>query len=402
MGYTIWQESWKTIQLLFTQPILYWAIFLIIVSSYERIEKERLNFGYKIFNLQKEWRDTLSFSLIFGLIVSIVMISAGFVFTYETIYLINFIIILVSITCRYTLLSASYTIGTTFLLLILLPLLLPYQSFLPKTLFATNNYSGLVVLLALLLIGEAILLRRIKRNDAYPSLTKSKRGGWVGVNRLRKLSILPLFLLVPHGFIEPFFPYWPYVNLGFNSYSIIILPFVMGFDHHVKGSLPNIVAQKLARSISILAIIVLSLGIGSIFISWLSFVAIIIAIAGREYIVFRLRESETASTAYFTLLNDGLRVLSIIPGSPADKTELLVGEIITKVNGEPVKTPREFYVALQESGAFFRLDVIDDAGEVRFIQGAFYEDDDHKLGIIFPRERYYKNEGHLEPEKKSV
>jgi len=390
MGNIILQESWKTIQLLFTQPILYWAIFLIIVSAYERIERERLNFGYKIFDWQKEWRDTLVFSFVFGAVVSIIMISFGFVFTYETIYLINIVIILLSITCKYTLLSASYTIGTTFLLIILLPLLLPYQTFLPKTLFSVNNFSGLVILLGLLLIGEAILLKRIKRNNAYPSLTKSKRGVWIGEKQLRKISVLPLFLLVPHGLIEPFFPYWPYVNLGFNSYSIIIVPFVMGFDHRIKSSLPNVAAQKLARSIIILSIIVLSLGIGSIYLSWLSFVGILIAIAGREFIVFKLREKDEGNVPYFTSLNEGLRVLSIIPGSPAEKTELLVGEIITKVNGIPVKTPDEFYEALQESGAFFRLDVVDDAGEVRFIQGAFYEDDDHKLGIIFPRNRYYE------------
>ncbi|HLS20646.1 MAG TPA: PDZ domain-containing protein [Bacillota bacterium] len=390
MGNIILQESWKTIQLLFTQPILYWAIFLIIVSAYERIERERLNFGYKIFDWQKEWRDTLVFSFVFGAVVSIIMISFGFVFTYETIYLINIVIILLSITCKYTLLSASYTIGTTFLLIILLPLLLPYQTFLPKTLFSVNNFSGLVILLGLLLIGEAILLKRIKRNNAYPSLTKSKRGVWIGEKQLRKISVLPLFLLVPHGLIEPFFPYWPYVNLGFNSYSIIIVPFVMGFDHRIKSSLPNVAAQKLARSIIILSIIVLSLGIGSIYLSWLSLVGILIAIAGREFIVFKLREKDEGNVPYFTSLNEGLRVLSIIPGSPAEKTELLVGEIITKVNGIPVKTPDEFYEALQESGAFFRLDVVDDAGEVRFIQGAFYEDDDHKLGIIFPRNRYYE------------
>src|SRR5690625_1644904 len=390
MGNIILQESWKTIQLLFTQPILYWAIFLIIVSAYERIERERLNFGYKIFDWQKEWRDTLVFSFVFGAVVSIIMISFGFVFTYETIYLINIVIILLSITCKYTLLSASYTIGTTFLLIILLPLLLPYQTFLPKTLFSVNNFSGLVILLGLLLIGEAILLKRIKRNNAYPSLTKSKRGVWIGEKQLRKISVLPLFLLVPHGLIEPFFPYWPYVNLGFNSYSIIIVPFVMGFDHRIKSSLPNVASQKLARSIIILSIIVLTLGIGSIYLSWLSFVGILIAIAGREFIVFKLREKDEGNVPYFTSLNEGLRVLSIIPGSPAEKTELLVGEIITKVNGIPVKTPDEFYEALQESGAFFRLDVVDDAGEVRFIQGAFYEDDDHKLGIIFPRNRYYE------------
>ncbi|HLS07413.1 MAG TPA: PDZ domain-containing protein [Bacillota bacterium] len=390
MGYIIWQESLKTIQLLLTQPVLYWSIFLIVVSSYERIERERLNFGYKIYDWQKEWQDMFLFSLISGLILSIIIVSVGFVFSYETIYLLNIVLIVFSMTCKYTLLSASYTIGTTYLLIILLPFLLPYQSFFSKTLFASNNFSGLIILLSLLLFVEVFLLRTIKRNDTYPSLTKSKRGAWIGQNQLRKISVLPLFFLVPHGLIEPIFPYWPLLNIGANSYHVMILPFILGFDHHLKGSLPHIVAKDLARSLSILAIIVLGLGVGSIYVPWLSLIAVIIAIGGREYIVFKLRAKDTENAPYFTSLNEGLRVLSIVPGSPAEKLGILVGEVITKVNGITVRTPDEFYIALQESGAFFRLDVIDDHDEVRFIQGAFYEDDDHKLGIIFPRERYHQ------------
>lgn len=393
MGNIILQESWKTIQLLFTQPVLYWVVFLIFVSAYERVERERINFGYKIFDGQKEWRETLVFSIVFSLIVSFIMIGFGFVFTYETIYLMNIVIILLSLTCKYTLLSASYTIGMTFILMILLPLLLPYQTILPKTLFTYNNFSGLIILLGLLLFGEAILLRRIKRNNAYPSLIKSKRGIWIGEQHLRKVSVLPLFLLVPHGLIESILPYWPYVDLGFNSYSIIVIPFVMGFDHRIKSFLPNIISKQLARSMFLLAFIVLCLGIGSIYFMPLSYVAIFIAIAGREFIVFRLKSKDDARAPYYTSLNEGLRVLSIIPGSPAANSELLVGEIITRVNGIKVRTPDEFYAALQASGVFYRLDVIDDAGEVRFIQGAFYEDDDHKLGIVFPRSRYYEKTG---------
>ncbi len=49
-----------------------------------------------------------------------------------------------------------------------------------------------------------------------------------------------------------------------------------------------------------------------------------------------------------------------------------------------------FYQALQKSGAFFKLDIIDDAGEVRFVQSAFYEGDHHELGLIFTEKPYRK------------
>src|SRR5690625_95779 len=163
-------EGFKTIRLLFTQPVLYWAVFLLLISSYERIERERRNFGYKVFDMDKELKDTFVFSLVFGLLISVIMIGIGFVFSYETIYLINIIIILYSISCRYTLLSASYTLGTVYLLILLLPFVLSFQSYFPTTLFTENNLSGVVILLGLLLFGEAFLVKRTKPNHTYPSL----------------------------------------------------------------------------------------------------------------------------------------------------------------------------------------------------------------------------------------
>jgi len=73
----------------------------------------------------------------------------------------------------------------------------------------------------------------------------------------------------------------------------------------------------------------------------------------------------------------------MIPDSPADRLGILVGETILKVNGVVVTNSTEFYGALQASGAYFKLDVIDENGEVRFINSAFFEEDHYELGIIF-------------------
>lgn len=382
------QEILKTIRLLVTQPLLYWVIFLILVSSYERVERERINFGYKIFDQYVEWRETLLFSIVFGLLLSTIMLGVGFVFSYETIYLINIIIIMLSITCRYTLLSPSYTLGLTYLMMLLLPSVLTYQSFLPKNLFSHNNFTGIVILLGLLLLGEAFLLSRTKRNKTLPNLVKSKRGIWIGQHHLRKIAVLPLLFLVPYGAIEPFFPDWPYLNIGSSSYSVMMIPFVIGFDHPIKGNMPEQAAKQLSRSIGFLGIVVLLIAIGSYYIPMLSIISVILAIIGREYIVYKLRMQNENNVPYFTSLNQGLKVLSIIPNTPADRLNILVGEIIIRVNDQQIKTIDDYYKALQDRGAFFKLEVLDDAGEVRFIQSAFYEDDHYKLGIIFTQNRH--------------
>lgn len=388
----ILSESLKTINLLFAQPLLYWAVILVIVSGYQRIKHERINFGYKIFDAYSEWKQTWRFSLIFGLILSVITIGIGIVFSYETIFLLSIVVILLSITCRFSLLSVSYTIGITYLLILLLPFVLPYQTFLPTDLFTQTNFTGLILLLGIFLFGEAFLLRRMKRNESFPSLTISQRGVWIGQHHLKKMSVIPFLILVPHGAIQSIAPLWPYFDIGAQSYSIMIVPFIIGFDHVVKGALPLHTAHQLSRSIALLAFIVILLACGSIFVSWLSLVAVIVAIIGREYITYNNRMKDRDQIPYFTRLDEGLKVLSIIPGTPADRLNILVGEIIVKVNGQTITSIDDYYAALQDSGAFFKLDIIDDAGEVRFVQSAFYEGDHHKLGIIFTQDRYRNDE----------
>ena len=381
-------EGVKTIGMLFVQPLLYWSVILILVSGYQRIRRERLNFGYKIFDIDSEWKQTWVFSLVFGLILSIITLGVGVVFSYETIFLLSLVVILLSLTCKFSFLSASYTVGVTYLLLLLFPYILTYQSFFPETMFSQSNFTGLVLLLGILLFGEAFLLRRMKRNESFPSLMISDRGAWIGKHHLKKLSIIPFFTLIPNGMIQSVAPFWPYFDIGAQSYSVIIIPFIIGFDHIVRGTLPQQAAHQLSRSIALLAFLIILLACGSIFIPWLSLIAVVVAILGREYITYKHRVKDREQIPFFTPLDEGIKVLGIIPGTPADRLDILVGEIIVKVNGQTIRSVDDFYKALQQSGAFFKLGIIDDAGEIRFIQSAFYEGEHHKLGIIFTRDQY--------------
>ena len=257
-------------------------------------------------------------------------------------------------------------------------------------LFNQTNFIGLVLLLGLFLIVESILLRRTKRNETFPEIVLSKRGVWVGQHHLKKLAVIPFFVLIPNGFITPFAPFWPYISFGDESYSLLLVPFLIGFDFTIKGSLPQETAKRIAPPLALLGILVLLLGVGSIYLSWLSLVAVIIAILGREYINYRHRTADKEKGFYFNQIEDGIKVLGVIPGTPADRLHILIGETIKKVNDHKVNNVKQFYEALQNSGAFFKLEVIDDKGEVRFVQSAFYEEDHHELGIIFTDKPYRK------------
>lgn len=392
-GVIIMVESWllellKGIGKVFLNPLLYWSFLMILIVSYRRIQRERGHFGFKIFNAFSEWKNTWMTSILAGLIISLLTLGLGMVFSYETILVLSIVVIILSISFSLTLLSASYTIGITYLIILLSPLLLQFQTFLDVQLFSKIDFTSLVILLSIFLFIEAILLKNIKREDTFPELSLSDRGIWIGQHHLKKISMIPFFVLIPSGMITPFAPFWPYFSIGDESYSILLVPFIIGFDYLVRGSLPQNAARRISKSVSILGLIVLLLAIGSIYISWLSLIAVLIAIVGREFINYKHRINDKGSLPYFNPVAAGLKVLAVIPGTPGDRLGILVGETILKVNGQEINSVEEFYIALQESGAYFKIDVLNDEEEVRFVQSALYEGDHHELGLIFAGKPY--------------
>src|SRR5699024_5518134 len=122
------------------------------------IREERNLFGIKIYDVFSEWKNTWGMSAVFGLLISLVALGIGLVFTWETILVLTFIVILLSVTLRFTLLSPSYTIGITFLLLLFSPFILESQTFIPDSFFHDFNFQGLSFLFVLFLFAVLLLM----------------------------------------------------------------------------------------------------------------------------------------------------------------------------------------------------------------------------------------------------
>lgn len=373
---------------MFLNPLLYWFVILGFVVSYRRVKRERRLFGTKVFNLFSEWQYTLKLSILLGVLLSILTIGIGVTFTREMILILSIVTILLSLTFNLTSLSASYTLGLTYIAMLFLPLLLKNEFFTIES-FINIHFISIIVLLGFLLIIEAIFISRVKRNELFPRLTLSQRGLWVGEHRIKRLTMIPFFVLVPNGIITPFDSYWPYLNIGDQTYHFILIPFILGFNFKNVSSLTGETIRIIARRISLLGFIVVLLAIGCIYVPILSPVAVLCAIVGREAIFYRQRMNDKKGIPYYAPQQIGLRVIQVIPNGPADRLGVLAGETIVKVNNIKVSSVDQFYEALQNSGASFKLDVLDDAGEIRFLTSAFYETEHHELGVIFPKEPYY-------------
>jgi S1-C subfamily serine protease len=178
--------------------------------------------------------------------------------------------------------------------------------------------------------------------------------------------------------------------LGAKEYSLIFVPFAIGFHQQVKGMLPKIAIQLHGRRVIVLGVFITVLSALGYWFPLSSIVTAALAVLGRELIALLTGMKDDNLPFYFSKKNQGLMIIGVIPESPASKMGLQVGEIVSKANGVLVRDEKVFYEALQKNRAHCKLEVLDTNGEIRFVQRALYEGDHHELGILFVQdERKY-------------
>ncbi|SER81186.1 hypothetical protein SAMN04487944_110125 [Gracilibacillus ureilyticus] len=372
---------------IFTQPFIYLFIALLLVSGYYRIKQDRQSFGIKVYPYFDEYKQTWLISLLAGIIISAISVAAGFIFTMPLLALLGIIIIIMSLFRRFFFLSASYTLGIGYLTVFILSL---YDfSFLPASWISSIeqiNFIYLPLLIALLLIVEGVLLIRTKPMNTYPEITKSLRGKFLGRHRIKKLAVIPFFAWIPSGLIEPFAPWLPYLQIDGESYGLIIVPFLIGYEHAVRNSIPKHGAKWIASKVFILAGLLVALTVASYFYEVFIIISVIFAVIGRLVIQYWFRLYDQNQNPMFQLGGDGIFVLGILPNSTAEHLKIEPGERIVKVNEITVNNEREFYHAIQLNRAFCKLVIKDLNGEIRFSKSPLYEHDHHELGVVLVKD----------------
>nr|WP_246861249.1 PDZ domain-containing protein [Bacillus sp. REN3] len=364
-------------------PVFYYCLFLAAVLGVSRVKRERKNFTVRAKDAYYELRQLFPLGLAVGAIISIISIAAGLAIPFAAIILVAALTLLLSFKVR--LLAPSYTIGFAVFALFYLAgknVSLPYigEFF---TGLDQKMYPSIAILLGLLIIGEGVLILKNGKKWTSPKLIRSKRGQTVGVHEAKRLWVLPVFLLVPGDVLTLPFEWWPLFEIGGNTYSLLLVPFAVGMHQQIQGMLPEEGVRQLGGRVVGLGLVVTLIAAAGYWYPVASIAAAAFAIIGREAITLFQRIREDSKPFYFSKKNNGVMILGILPASPADKMALRVGEMITKVNGTPVRDEKTFYEAIQRNRAHCKLDVLDTNGQIRFVQRALYEGDHHELGILF-------------------
>ncbi|MCY9163509.1 S1C family serine protease [Bacillus atrophaeus] len=385
-------ELLKSAGLFFLHPLFWFFMIISLACGYARIKRERKTFHTRIADIYDELKFTYTKGLIPGIILSVILFGLGISVPLGMLGIIAVVTAAAALVLRANWLSAAYIVGVSMIIGFGLSYFQaePFLNRFPQGF--EINWPAIAVLLGLLVITEGAAAYRSAHVKTSPALVVSSRGLPIGQQISNRAWLLPLFILVPGNGLESHLSWWPVFSVPGGSFHFIWIPYIIGFGQRVQGSLPAISIKTTAKRIAILGLVITAFGAASIW--WMPFAgaAVLTAVFGQIFLSLKQRVNDNAAPFYFSKRDQGLMVLGIIPNTPAEDLELKIGEIITKVNGTPVKHVSDFYEALQNNRAFVKLEVIGLNGEIRFDQRATYEGEHHELGILFVKDNQEEEE----------
>jgi len=388
---------------LFVQPFYYIAILFIIFQYIKQIQIERRLFAVKLHGWPRLVLRSVCWGLLIGLGLSVAGAFIGTALTPNAVlWLWCIAVLLMLIRIRY--LCFAYSAG----IIVLLQWVLGWTPLAEGTgwlaqagrSLAAIDSAGLLLLVALLHLAEALLVWRQGDRLATPLFLEGKRGKLVGGYALQGFWPVPLLLLVPSaagGASGLTLPWTPLFGADWSQgWSIVAMPMIIGFTELTRSMLPQEKSKHAAKGLLLYSVCLAGAALAAWWVPALLPIAALVSVLLHEVIIWRSRIVESARTPIYVHDARGLRILGIVPGTPAETMGLLTGEIIYKVNGRPVHSKEELYEALYQNPAFCKLEVLNLQGEVKFAQRARYAGEHHQLGVILaPDEQanYYAGEG---------
>ncbi|WP_226671398.1 PDZ domain-containing protein [Metabacillus litoralis] len=365
----------------FIHPLFYLFFLLTLAYGYFRVKRERKSFHTRVRDLYDEMKFTYTKGLLAGLLLSVILFAVGLSLPFGTLVLCAIVTAIIGFTCKLRWLSAAFTIGLTFFIIAIMGDAEGFDSFFIG--LSETSYASLGILAGLLMITEGVLIFRTAHQNTSPYIKTSTRGLPIGTHEANRTWMLPLLFLVPGGELTSTLSWWPVLNIGGQPFLLLFIPFFLGFHQRIQGSMPLESIKVTGQRVIWLGVITLLVAVSSIWFTPVAFIAMFIAMIGREFITIRQRINDDSAAFYFSKRDHGLMILGILPQSPAEKMNLQVGEMVMKVNGYSVKSVEELYQALQKNSAFCKLEIVDFNGEIRFAQRALYDGEHHELGILF-------------------
>ncbi len=372
----------------FLHPALYVTLLFSVLIGYFRVKRERRQFRARVL-----WGGTEAKRLFEGYLLAIILsaisLLVGLVVPTEWLLLLSGCMILFILLFVYQLGSPIYAFALAIGTMIILDYFTISFTFLNMDIsgqgFLEEPIVPFALLAGLLLIAEGILIQRFAARNASPRLVKTARGIEAMEYVAKRLWILPIFVVIPGDVIHTYLPYWPQFPIGESMFSLVLFPFVIGFQQKSRKSLAVEFFPRYGKAIWQLGIGVTVLAAFGYLYPMLGVITIIVGLIIRIVMAVVASKNEHSGTFAVAPQPDGVMIAGVLSDSPAEKMGLKVGERIVKVNGQKVVNEQELYEAVQINAAHCRLEVLDINGELRLRQHILFRHDHYRLGLILVR-----------------
>ncbi|MER2237709.1 MAG: PDZ domain-containing protein [Psychrobacillus sp.] len=382
-------ELAKGIGRFFLHPAVYITLLFSVLIGYFRVKRERKQFRARILWGWTEAKHFLLDGYVWAIIISVISVAVGLVIPSTWLMVYSVWMILFVLLFMYQVGSAIYAIAlavATFYIMFFYDW--SYEIFSWE--IVGQDIDGQVIvpiaiLAGLLLIAEGFIIQKHGATNASPRLVKTARGSEAMEYVTKRLWLLPILLVIPGDVIHTYLPFWPQFTLGESTFSLVLFPFVIGFQQKSRHSLAENFFPMYGKKVWQLGIIVTVVAAVGYIEPLISLIALALGVIGRLVISFIEYRRERNGSFAVSPQSNGVMIAGVLSDSPAEKMGLKIGECIVKVNGQKVTDEQELYEAVQINAAHCRLEVLDHNGELRLRQHVLFRHYHYRLGLILVR-----------------
>lgn len=380
-------------------PIMISVVLFIVLRQYTRQARlEEHLFGSVFSQPLRQVMTSLAFGLLGGLLASILMVSLGLPLSENLglIYVWPMVLILMMINPRFMCFAyGGGVVGVAALLLRGLSAIFPGLSDIGLIAGLMEiDLAALMALVGLLHLTESFLIYVSGHINASPVIVKNSRGEVVGGFMLQRFWPLPMTALLvqvvsqsePMGDTIAMPDWWPLLEPLLEPGPGMILMFTLlpivaalGYSDIAVSTTPRQKSRLSARNLLAYSIILIALALVAGTWRSLEFLPVLFAPLAHEYLIQAGNRREWKGKPLLSPPEQGVRLLTVLPGSPAQENGLGSGWIILNVNGVAVNNRRDLTHALNLFPGLADLEAVSPGGEVSTVK---LHQRQGKLGLI--------------------
>ena len=359
-------------------PVLWLGILYVIISYNQRINKERKQFRVAINKDFYEGRNFIKYGLLFFVIGSLISMILGLTLPTNSVYIYQILVVLEFLINGFSTTSMLLVMTAAGILELVVPRFITFFG----DVFPEISGPSWLLLIFISILADYYLTRNMKKHPLSPKIKSGKRGRNIATYLGRETVVFPLLVLIPSGTLSSTLNFWPVFNISNQKFSLILFPiFISTSVKVIKRAKERVIQDKL-KNIELLLGLTFVLIVLTKFMSKLFLISLIILTVVSIFFEIKLRKKEKDANSWYVETDEGIRIISVQPETPAAKMKLQPGDVILTCNNRVVNSEEEFYQALQLNSAYCHVKVRTYEGDLRIAESAIFMDSPHEIGLI--------------------